>query len=152
MKSIYLVLALMMTISSHAQNSNFDNLKSCKFYQSFVDSGWVVHDPDTFRESEYAVVTVVTDGLNSGRIIHDMSGKIGTDKTVGNKVIMLDAVMYDSLSTSRDTMYGDFAILQWQNTISEVRWYDGKNRNISINPEVLTCMSEFAPTVSNSVL
>lgn len=127
----------------------------CRLTGLYMNHGWVIHNPADFKSIEKTVTQRIQTGLESGTIIVDTSGMIGTDSTVEGNAIALMGYMFDDLTTSQDTMYGDLALIEWperNNVRAEIRWFDGKNRNIVFNPDILTCFTESPPFVDNSVL
>lgn len=147
MKKHIVLLSVFWSLCSFAQD--------CVYSKSFENTGWIIHDPQTFEQHSINVKNLIKNGLDDGSVVFDISGPILADQTIDGQELLLDAMMFDNLKTNRDDMYGDFAILEVANEsrgLAEVRWYDGKQRNIVINPKFLKCFSEGAPYVDNSVL
>ena len=147
MKKHIVLLSVFWSLCSFAQD--------CVYSKSFENTGWIIHDPQTFEQHSINVKNLIKNGLDDGSVVFDISGPILADQTIDGQELLLDAMMFDNLKTNRDDMYGDFAILEVANesrSLAEVRWYDGKQRNIVINPKFLKCFSEGAPYVDNSVL
>lgn len=127
----------------------------CTYTNSFSQSGWKIHDSKNFGKYANFVKTTIKNGLDDKSVVFDLSGPIMTRSTVDGLPILLDAMMFDNLKTPQDEMYGDYAFLEIVNDtrdLVEVRWYNGKERNIVFNPKFLKCMSEAAPYVDNAVL
>lgn len=126
----------------------------CRHINAYKNDGWTIHTPSNFDLLEKKISTLVEEGKAAGHIVDDISGPILTADTPDGTEILLAAVMFDDLRTDRDEMFGDYAIIYTDDgsDVAEVRWYDGKVRNVVYNPEVLTCISEEPPFVSNSVL
>lgn len=127
----------------------------CQYTESYLSTGWTIHDPSTFFTHANFVKNTIKTGLNDETVVFDISGPILTDDTVDGGEILLDAMMFDNLKTPNDEMFGDYAILESVGStreLVEVRWYDGNTRNIVFNPKFIKCMSEAAPYVDNSVL
>lgn len=147
MKLIKIIVAIAISSITMAQD--------CKYSQSYADSGWKIHPAQTFNEHAKNVLNLIKNGLENGSVVFDISGPILTDQTINSSELLLDAMMFDNLQTPQDQMYGDYAILETTDSsrqLVEVRWYDGVQRNIAINPNFLKCQSEGAPYVDNSVL
>lgn len=147
MKKHIVLLSVFWSLCSFAQD--------CVYSKSFENTGWIIHNPQTFEQHSINVKNLIKNGLDDGSVVFDISGPILADQTIDGQELLLDAMMFDNLKTNRDDMYGDFAILEVANEsrgLAEVRWYDGKQRNIVINPKFLKCFSEGAPYVDNSVL
>lgn len=129
--------------------------QACKYQGQYEALGWNVLPSSEFESAARMVKDKIKSGLDEGTVVFDISGPILTDQTLDHSELLLDAMMFDNLNTDRDVMYGDYAILETADSahhLVEVRWYDGKKRNIVINPAFLKCMSEAAPWVENSVL
>lgn len=147
MKKLLVLLSVFWSLCSFAQD--------CVYSSSYENTGWIIHDPQSFEQHAKNVKNLIKKGLDDGSVIFDISGPILADQTIDGQELLLDAMMFDNLKTDRDDMYGDFAILEVVNELRdlvEVRWYDGMKRNIVVNPKFLRCFSEGAPYVDNSVL
>lgn len=127
---------------------------ACVYGETYLASGWKVHDPSEFEKVVGEIKSKIRSGLETGTVRFDMSGPILTTQTIDGREMLLDGMMFDNLETPRDEMFGDFAILESVDSRNavEVRWYDGQRRNIIVNPKFLRCMSESAPYAENSVL
>lgn len=147
MKSILILLFSTFSVSTAFSN--------CPTYNSYLNSGWTIHDPSGFKKIEKSIVSIVYKGRQNGDLIFDMSGPIKARHTSDGGPLILLAKSWDDMKTEKDLMFGDYAILRIandENEIAELRWFDGKNRNIVFNPKFLSCFSENAPFASNSVL
>ncbi|MGE3608295.1 MAG: hypothetical protein AB7I27_01810 [Bacteriovoracaceae bacterium] len=132
-----------------------EDMKSCRFTETYKADGWVIHDPANFKKVEQEISGKLKKGLMNGSIVIDISGPLTTQDTVDKQEVLLAGYLFDDLRTDRDTMYGDIALVEHpekNNQRVEIRWFDGKKRNIIINPNILTCFSEIAPVALNSVL
>lgn len=128
---------------------------ACKYQSQYEALGWNVLPASQFESAAKFVKNAIKSGLDQGTVVFDISGPILTNQTIDGTELLLDAMMFDNLKTDRDIMYGDYAIIETADSnhdLVEVRWYDGKKRNIVTNPAFLKCMSEGAPWVENSVL
>jgi len=131
------------------------NASACKYQAQYESLGWNIVPADQFDSVAKYVKETIKSGLNQGTVVFDISGPILTDQTNDHTELLLDAMMFDNLETDRDIMYGDYANIETADSnhhLVEVRWFDGDKRNIAINPKFLSCMSEAAPLVENSVL
>lgn len=148
--SIILYSLFILTFSAIAEE-----MKPCRFTDLYKADGWVIHDPANFQKVEAEISSKLKKGLEDGSIIIDISGPLLTKDTVDGQEVLLAGYLFDALSTDRDTMFGDIALIEHpskDNQRVEIRWFDGKKRNIIINPNVLTCFSEIPPFAENSVL
>ncbi len=155
MKKVLFFISILSFITASASEVTLESLKKCSTYPTFIMNGWKVQDPALFDKFEQEIVEKVRVGHENGSIIFDMSGPIEPRYTVNNQYLLLDAISWDNLNTHRDVMFGDFAFLEVVNEnhdMAELRWFDGKHRNVVINPKFLKCFSEAAPFVENSVL
>ena len=133
----------------------FNSAYACAYLAQYEALGWNVLPSSQFDSFAKKVKETIKSGLDQGTVVFDISGPILTDQTLDGTELLLDAMMFDNLKTDSLEMYGDYAILETADSnhdLVEVRWYDGKRRNIVINPAFLKCMSESAPMVDNSVL
>ena len=83
-----------------------------------------------------------------------MGGPVVTRDTPNKSELLLDVFVFDKITTERDLMFGDYAYAVTtdnERTVVEIRWFDGTNRNIVIHSSHLTCFTEDAPFVENSV-
>lgn len=127
---------------------------SCKLTSLYQAYGWVVHDANSFQNIAQDVTKRLERGLNDQSIVKDISGPMAGTDTPDGQVLELMGYMYDDLKTPHDLMYGDIALIKKanDNTLVEIRWFDGKARNIVLNPTFLKCFTEVPPIAENSVL
>lgn len=147
---IVMTLITLTLTSAHAEG-----MKPCRFTDLYKAGGWVIHNPANFKKIESEISAKLKSGLEDGSIVIDISGPIMTRDTVGDQEVLLGGYMFDALATDRDTMYGDIALIEFperNNERVEIRWFDGKKRNIIINSDILTCFSDIPPFAENSVL
>lgn len=145
------IMALLGVLISFATLAAQD----CKYSASFEAEGWTVHNPQSFDKIAGEVRALIAKGLEDNTVVFDTSGPILTDQSLGGEELLLDAMMFDNLETPRDEMFGDYAIIETVSqarNLVEVRWYNGRERNVVFNPRYLKCMSEGAPYALNSVL
>ena len=154
MKALLLFSLALGFLAAQATQVTHKELKNCRYYNGFIHTGWVVHDPATFDTFNKQIVSAVKSGVDSGEIHFDMSGPILTNETINGQELLLDAISWDAKTTPQMTMFGDYAFIEnaTNHEMVELRWYDGNKRNVVINPKFLRCMSESAPYVENSVL
>lgn len=134
----------------------YSNNSFCHLENSYLNADWNIHNASEFKDLSKQIIQELNEGLHSGQYIFDLSGEIITTNTVDQKEIPLVAIMWDNLKTDTFIMFGDIAILyaelNQQKIPVEIRWFDGQQRNIVYNPEILTCFSEEPPHAINSVL
>jgi hypothetical protein len=155
MKTLILLVTLLASSFAFSESQLNFGLEECSNYSGYVNTGWKIHSPSKFNKLERKFSKSLKRGLADGSIIDDMTGTIRTTDTLSNNALILRATSWDALNTPQNLMYGDYAayaIFGNETTLAEIRWFDGKNRNIVINPTLLKCFSEGAPLVDNSVM
>lgn len=157
MKKIIPIILIYLSFSSYIKASeNFSKpIENCSNYYQYINTGWIIHPPKNFQAIAKETISKVNTGLSNGTIVYDMSGTLMNHDTPDSTPVFIDAAMWDDLRTDSFEMYGDIAILkdsQGTQDLVEIRWYDGKKRNLVINTKLINCMTEDAPYVENSVL
>ena len=146
-----LISILFVSMFSFAAQAQLD----CEHAESFIQSGWQVHDSSSFSAKAKMVKKLVEKGMRDGSVIEDLSGPIRTSQTVTNLRVLLKAETFDDLNTAQNEMFGDYGIMtldDGSNTVVEVRWYDGVKRHVVFNGKYMRCMMSSAPLADNSVL
>lgn len=150
MKNILISLLVTFTTSTCLASLN----RNCSLFGLYEREGWVIHSSSEFDKIEQKIDATLRKGLESGKIVFDMSGPIVTSDTVDGGEILLAGFLFDDLSTPQEEMYGDIALVEApskNNIRAEIRWYETGKRHIVFNSRILTCFSEVPPFSDNSV-
>ena len=149
---LFILTSLLVSTAVYASSKP---IESCRNYGQYINTGWTIHPSSEFEQISQEMINKVNTGLGDGSIVYDLSGILMNHETPSGEPLFLNVAMWDVLATPKMEMFGDIAIIKdplGDEEIVEVRWYDGKTRNLVINSNTINCMTEDAPYVENSVL
>lgn len=146
---------IILLVSFFSLSTIAKDAAKCANEEGYINSGWKIHSASKFSSLYNSLKKKLDKGISQGDFILDMSGPIMNRNTTDHSPRLLRATSWDDLRTNQMEMFGDVAIytdIFNENIIAEIRWYDGKNRNLVLNPKFLNCMTDSAPYADNSIL